>query len=178
VVVDTTTLTVNDLRRQILEHFGPGAGRLPRVHVRIVSFGFKFGTPVDADMLLDVRFLQNPHFVSELRSLSGLDEPVRRYLLESEDFSGFSEHAANLLDYCLPRFEREGKSYLTIAIGCTGGRHRSVAVAEHLAERVGSKLGIAIDVVHRDVDRVNMKGLGADPDHAEPSPRALLGGKE
>jgi UPF0042 nucleotide-binding protein len=178
VVVDTTTLTVNDLRRQILEHFGPGAGRLPRVHVRIVSFGFKFGTPVDADMLLDVRFLQNPHFVSELRSLSGLDEPVRRYLLESEDFSGFSERAANLLDYCLPRFEREGKSYLTIAIGCTGGRHRSVAVAEHLAERVGSKLGIAIDVVHRDVDRVNMKGLGADPDHAEPSPRALLGGKE
>lgn len=178
VVVDTTTLSVNDLRRQILEIFGPGAGRSPRVNVRLVSFGFKFGTPVDADMLLDVRFLQNPHFVPELRPLSGLDEPVLRYLVDNEDFDGFSEHAANLLEYCLPRFEREGKSYLTIAVGCTGGRHRSVAVAEHLAERVGGRLGIAIDVVHRDIDRVNMKGLGADPDHAEPPPRALLGGKE
>lgn len=178
VVLDTTTLSVADLRRQILEHFGPGGGRQPRVHVRIVSFGFKFGTPVDADMLFDVRFLQNPHFVPELRALSGLDPPVRRYLLENEDFSGFSERAADLLEYCLPRFEREGKSYLTVAVGCTGGRHRSVMVAEHLAELVESKLGIGFDVVHRDIDRVNMKGLTADPDHAEPPQRALLGGKE
>jgi UPF0042 nucleotide-binding protein len=178
VVLDTTTLTVNDLRRQILEHFGPGAGRLPRVHVRVVSFGFKFGTPVDADMLLDVRFLQNPHFVPELRPLSGNDEPVRRYLLENEDFTGFIRRAADLLEYCLPRFEREGKSYVTIAVGCTGGRHRSVVVAEHLAEQVGRALGIGFDVVHRDIDRVNMRGQGADPDHADPQPHTLLGGKE
>lgn len=178
VVVDTTTLSTNDLRRQILEHFGPGGGRLPRVHVRMVSFGFKFGTPVDADMVLDVRFLQNPHFVPELRALSGMDEPVRRYLLENEDFGGFTERAATLLEYCLPRFEREGKSYLTVAVGCTGGRHRSVAVAEHLADRVGRALGIGFDVVHRDIDRVNMKGKGADPDHAEPPPSLAFGGKE
>lgn len=178
VVVDTTSLTVNDLRRQILEHFGPGAGRLPRVHVRMVSFGFKFGTPVDADMVLDVRFLQNPHFVPELRPLSGNDEPVRRYLMENEDFSGFIERAENLLEFCLPRFEREGKSYVTIAVGCTGGRHRSVAVAERLAELLGKALGIGFDVVHRDIDRVNMKGRGADPDHAEPPPSTLSGGKE
>jgi UPF0042 nucleotide-binding protein len=178
VVLDTTTLSVNDLRRQVLEHFGPGAGRLPRVHVRIVSFGFKFGTPVDADMLLDVRFLQNPHFVPELRPLSGLDAEVRRYLLENEDFDGFSARAADLLEYCLPRFEREGKSYVTIAVGCTGGRHRSVMVADHLAELLGRRLGIGFDVVHRDIDRVNMKGQGADPDHADAYPAIAAGGKE
>jgi UPF0042 nucleotide-binding protein len=165
IVLDTTRLSVNDLRRQILEHFGPGARKLPRVHVRLVSFGFKFGTPVDADVVLDVRFLQNPHFVPELRPLSGSDEAVQSYVLGSEDAPGFVQRAADLLEYCLPRFEREGKSYVTLAIGCTGGRHRSVVLADHLAEILEQRLNLSIEVVHRDVDRVNMRGLGADPDH-------------
>lgn len=165
IVLDTTRLTVNDLRRQVLAHFGPGSGKLPRLWVRFVSFGFKFGTPVDADLVLDLRFLQNPHFVPELRALSGLDSEVRRYVLENDETRGFVERAASLLEYCLPRFEREGKSYVTVALGCTGGRHRSVALADHLAEILGPRVGLVIDVVHRDVDRVNLRGPDADPDH-------------
>jgi UPF0042 nucleotide-binding protein len=169
-VLDTTVLSVSDLRRCVLEHFAPGAGRMPRVHVRMVSFGFKFGTPVDADVVLDVRFLRNPHFVPELRPLSGIDESIRRYVLDTDEAAGFVERAANLLEFCVPRFEREGKSYVTIAVGCTGGRHRSVVIAEHLAEILGSRLGLSFDVVHRDVDRVKQRGLGADPDHSQPAP--------
>jgi len=165
-VVDTTRLSVNELRRQILDHFAPGAGKAPRASVRFVSFGFKFGTPVDADVVLDVRFLQNPHFVPELRPLAGTDEPVQKYVLDSEEAQGFVTRTAELLEYCLPRFEREGKSYVTVAIGCTGGRHRSVVLAEHLADVVGEHLSLPIQVQHRDIDRVNLRGLGADPDHA------------
>lgn len=165
IVVDTTRLSVNELRRQILECFGPGSGGLPRLLVRFVSFGFKFGTPVDADVVLDVRFLANPHFVSELRPLSGLDSAVKSYVFDNEETQGFVDRAASLLEYCVPRFEREGKSYVTVAIGCTGGRHRSVAIADRLAEILEKRLELAIDVVHRDVDRVNLRGPGADPDH-------------
>jgi len=164
-VIDTTSLSVNELRKQIIEHCAPGTRRLPRLHVRLLSFGFKFGTPLDADVVLDVRFLQNPHFVPELRPQSGQDEQVQRYVLDSDDARGFMDRAVDLLSYCLPRFEREGKSYATIAIGCTGGRHRSVAIADHLTEILGTKLQLLIEVVHRDIDRVNMKGRGADPDH-------------
>jgi UPF0042 nucleotide-binding protein len=167
IVLDTTRLSVNELRRQILDHFAPGLGGMPRLWVRYVSFGFKFGTPVDADVVLDVRFLQNPHFVPELRPLSGTSPEVRRYVLENEETVGFVERAASLLEYCLPRFEREGKSYVTVAIGCTGGRHRSVAIADRLAEIVGKRVGLQIDVVHRDVDRVNLRGPSADPDHGD-----------
>lgn len=171
IVVDTTRLSVNELRRQILEYFGPGAGGLPRLSVRFVSFGFKFGTPVDADVVLDVRFLANPHFVPELRPRSGLDPDVRRYVLDSEETEGFVERSAALLEYCIPRFEREGKSYVTVAIDCTGGRHRSVAITDRLAELLEERLGLSIDVVHRDVDRVNLRGPNADPDHGNPVPR-------
>jgi UPF0042 nucleotide-binding protein len=164
-VIDTTSLSVNDLRKLILEHCAPGGRRQPRLHTRLLSFGFKFGTPLDADVVLDVRFLQNPHFVPELRPQSGLDEPVQRYVLDSEDARGFVDRAVALLEYCLPRFEREGKSYVTIAVGCTGGRHRSVALADHLAEILSGKLHLPIEVVHRDIDRVNIKGRGGDPDH-------------
>lgn len=166
VVIDTTQLSVHDLRRVILDHFGPGAGKRLRMHARLVSFGFKFGVPVDDDLLLDVRFLKNPHFVPGLRELSGLDDAVRRYVLELAEAQRFVELATGLLEYCLPRFEREGRSYLTVGVGCTGGRHRSVALAEELARRLESSLGIAIEVVHRDMERIKMRGPGADPDHA------------
>lgn len=167
-VLDTTRLSVHELRRAVISHFGPGAGQVPRMRTRFVSFGFKFGTPVDADMLFDVRFLDNPHFVPELKPQPGTSEPVRKYVLESPDTMQFLERAVGLLEFCLPRFEREGKSYLTVAIGCTGGRHRSVVVADWLARELSNKLGLSIEVVHRDVDRVTISGAGGDPDVLAP----------
>ena len=167
-VLDTTRLSVHELRRAVTSHFGPGAGSAPRLHTRFVSFGFKFGTPVDADLLFDVRFLDNPHFVPELRDLPGTTEAVKKFVLAQPDSHGFLERVASLLEFCLPRFEREGKSYLTVAIGCTGGRHRSVVITDELGALLGKRVGVAIDIVHRDVDRVRMSGPGADPDHANP----------
>jgi UPF0042 nucleotide-binding protein len=120
---------------------------------RFVSFGFKYGAPVDGDLVLDVRFLKNPYFVPELKPMSGLDAPVRDYVLGEPDAKEFVRHAQGLLQFCLPRFEGEGKSYLTVAVGCTGGRHRSVALSEHLATLLEEALGLRIDVVHRDIDR-------------------------
>ena len=164
-VLDTTRLSVHELRREVTAHFGPGAGQAPRMHTRFVSFGFKFGTPVDADLLFDVRFLDNPYFVPELRDLPGTTEAVKKFVLTQPDSLGFLERVGALLEFCLPRFEREGKSYLTVAIGCTGGRHRSVVMTDELGSRLSQRLGVTIDVVHRDVDRVRMVGPGADPDH-------------
>jgi RNase adapter protein RapZ len=172
-VLDTTRLSVHELRRQVTAHFGPGAASTPRLHTRFVSFGFKFGTPVDADMLFDVRFLDNPHFVPELRDLPGTTEAVKQFVLAQPDSHGFLERVAALLEFCLPRFEREGKSYLTVAVGCTGGRHRSVVITDELGALLRKRVGVAIDVVHRDVDRVRMSGPGADPDHASPQPKSV-----
>jgi RNase adapter protein RapZ len=172
-VIDTTRLSVHELRRQVTSHFGPGAGRAPRLHTRFVSFGFKFGTPVDADLLFDVRFLDNPHFVPELRDLPGTAEAVKKFVLAQPDSHGFLERVGSLLEFCLPRFEREGKSYLTVAVGCTGGRHRSVVITDELGALLRKRVGVAIDVVHRDVDRVRMSGPGGDPDHASPQLTAV-----
>jgi RNase adapter protein RapZ len=164
-VLDTTRLSVHELRRVVISHFGPGADRAPRMRTRFVSFGFKFGTPVDADLLFDVRFLDNPHFVPELRDLPGTTEAIKQFVLSQPDSLGFLERVASLLEFCLPRFEREGKSYLTVAIGCTGGRHRSVVMTDELGTLLSKRLGLSIDVVHRDIDRVRMSGPGGDPDH-------------
>lgn len=164
IVLDTTRMSVHDLRREVIAHFGASAGGAPRLKVRLLSFGFKFGPPVDADMVLDVRFLDNPYFVAELSKLPGTSAAVRDYVLKSADTSEFVELSARLLEFCLPRFEREGKSYLTVGIGCTGGRHRSVVLAEHLSERLRKQTGLPIDVIHRDVDRASMTGKGGDPD--------------
>lgn len=154
-LVDTTHLSVHDLRRTILERFGPAAGGTLRMATRLVSFGFKYGAPVEADLVLDVRFLQNPHFVETLRPLPGTDDRVSHYVLEQPDANEFLERTADLLRYLLPRYEREGKSHLTVAIGCTGGRHRSVAIADELGRRLGKDYPLA--VVHRDVGR-NVEG--------------------
>jgi UPF0042 nucleotide-binding protein len=142
----------------------------PRLRTRFVSFGFKFGTPVDADLVLDVRFLKNPHFVAELRPLPGTEEAVRAYVLENGDGAAYLKLSLDLLAFCIPRFEAEGRSYLTIAVGCTGGRHRSVVIAAELARGLAERLGVSADVVHRDLERVNMSGPGGDPDHG-PSPQ-------
>jgi RNase adapter protein RapZ len=152
-VIDTTNTSVHELRRILVAHFGPASGEGPRMVTRIVSFGFKYGTPVDADVVLDVRFLENPYFVPELKPLTGLDEPVAKYVLAAPETQEFLRRARDLLEYVLPKYEREGKSYLTIAIGCTGGRHRSVTVAEALARDVSASTGATIAVLHRDTHR-------------------------
>jgi UPF0042 nucleotide-binding protein len=171
IVVDTTNVSVHELRRMIVGHFGPGAERQARMTVRMMSFGFKYGPPVDADMVLDCRFLKNPYFVDHLRDHPGTSAGVRDYVLGNPESREFVERAEQLLEYCLPRFEREGRSYLTIAIGCTGGRHRSVALAEYIAERIRTKGGISIDVQHRDVDRVKAERSRTEPDFIGGGPK-------
>jgi len=151
-VIDSTDTSVHDLRRILVAHFGPAPGGARRMATRIVSFGFKYGMPVDADVVLDVRFLDNPFFVPELRALTGLDEAVVRHVMSAPETQDFLSKARSLLEYVLPRYEREGKSYLTIAIGCTGGRHRSVVVAEAIARELRSTTGLPIEVVHRDAN--------------------------
>jgi UPF0042 nucleotide-binding protein len=179
-VIDTTSMSVHELRRVLVAHFGPASGGAPRMVTRIVSFGFKYGTPVDADLVLDVRFLDNPYFVPALKPLTGLDEPVVRHVLDAQETKEFLQRTRVLLEYVMPRYEREGKSYLTIAVGCTGGRHRSVAVADALARDLSSSMAARIAVVHRDVQRGSLAPLddrtrqGTEPDdgHDERS-RAL-----
>ena len=174
-VLDTTRLSVHDLRRAIVGRFGPAGGKMPRLRTRVVSFGFKFGVPVDADLLFDARFLPNPHFVDELRELPGTDAAVERYVLETADANSYLEQVTGLLVFCIPRFESDGRSYLTVGIGCTGGRHRSVVLAQKVAVTLREKLGLSIDVVHRDLNRVNVLGPEGDPDHG---PRPLSGGPD
>ena len=152
-VIDTTNTSVHDLRRLLVAHFGPASGSVPGMVTRVVSFGFKYGSPVDADVVLDVRFLDNPYFVPALRHLSGLDPAVAKHVLTAPESREFIARTRDLLEYVMPKYEREGKSYLTIAIGCTGGRHRSVAIADALAGDLRASLGAQIAVVHRDVER-------------------------
>lgn len=159
-VLDTTRLSVHDLRRQVVSLFGPGAGKSARMRTRLLSFGFKYGVPVDADLILDVRFIENPFFIPELKDYSGLDRPVSEFVLGKPDALGFIERALALLEFGLPRYEAEGKSYLTVAIGCTGGRHRSVAIAERMGAALRERLGLAIDVGHRDLHEVEREAGG------------------
>jgi UPF0042 nucleotide-binding protein len=145
-VIDTTDLNVHELRERLVDAFGEGSKGLV---VNVVSFGFKHGTPRDADILLDVRFLPNPHWVEELRPFTGLDQPVRDYVLGQPETGVFLERLGALFDVMVPSFEKEGKHYLTIGIGCTGGKHRSVVLSEELAEHIRG-LGSSVQVDHRD----------------------------
>jgi UPF0042 nucleotide-binding protein len=147
-IVDTGNLNVHQLKGIIQERYGRNTGALS---VTLLSFGFKHGYPAEADMVLDVRFLPNPYFVETLSASTGLEGHVARFVLDNEDAREFLKKTEDLLVFSLPRFEREGKAYLTIAIGCTGGRHRSVAVAEELGRRLGSRFPLTIR--HRDLDR-------------------------
>lgn len=171
-IVDTTTLSVHDLRRRVVHRFAAQHSHAVRMRTRVVSFGFKYGAPVDADMLLDVRFLTNPFFVEQLRDLPGTDAPVREYVLRQPDAQEFLDRTLGLLRFCLPRYAAEGKSYLTIGVGCTGGRHRSVVVAEYLRSALSSDEDWSVDVLHRDLERVNQEGrisdVGAPLDQGAP----------
>lgn len=149
-VIDTTGLSVWDLRRRIAEALMPPEGR-PRMHVEFVSFGYKHGVPRDADLLFDVRFLRNPHYVPELRPLTGLDPAVAEYVNAAPGMQEFRDRLESLLDFLLPAYAQEGKTSVVIGIGCTGGRHRSVAIAEALARRYAPTLDVGAS--HRHIDR-------------------------
>jgi RNase adapter protein RapZ len=118
-----------------------------------MTFGFKHGSPRDADLTFDVRFLPNPHYESELREQTGLDADVIHYVANSDGIDEFYARLTPLLDYLFPNYEQEGKAHLTVAIGCTGGRHRSVVIAEHLAREYASRGDFMVEVVHRDVEK-------------------------
>jgi RNase adapter protein RapZ len=152
VSIDTSDLSAARLRKVVADKMLP-RGSIGKLAVTFISYGFKHGTPRDADLLFDVRFLPNPHYESELRDLTGLDAPVREYVEGSDGIGEFYDHLIPLLDYLLPQYEREGKAHLTIGIGCTGGRHRSVVIAERLAREYGGRDEHLIDVVHRDADK-------------------------
>jgi UPF0042 nucleotide-binding protein len=148
-IVDTTLLSVHELRRAILG-LAAGSSSVPPLTVNIISFGFKHGVPADADLVFDVRFLPNPHFVPSLRPLIGTNPRVSRYVLRSAPAKRFLRLTTALLRFLLPEYIAEGKAYLTIAIGCTGGRHRSVAIGEALARQLKNERGVVLRVRHRD----------------------------
>ena len=150
VIIDTTKFNVHELRLFIIDRF-QNPGRRPLL-VSLVSFGFRYGIPPDADLVFDVRFLPNPHFVPRLRPFSGKDPRVARYIRSFPQTNQFLRRIESLLSYLIPHYIREGKSYLTVAVGCTGGRHRSVALAEVLRRAI-QKEGYAAKVVHRDLDK-------------------------
>ena len=150
VVIDTTSFSVHDLRRHLIDYVGR-EGERPAMVVRFLSFGFKYGIPVHADLVFDLRFLPNPHFVPDLRPKTGMDADVAEYVLGAPQTQELIGHLRPLLDYSIPQYAREGKAYLTIALGCTGGRHRSVAMAEELSRQLGGAHQVV--VTHRDVER-------------------------
>jgi RNase adapter protein RapZ len=152
VCIDTTDLSASRLRKVVADKMLPH-GKVGRLAVTFVTFGYKHGSPRDADLSFDVRFLPNPHYEAELRELTGLDEPVIDYVEGSDGIAEFYDRITPLLDYLLPAYVREGKAHLTVGIGCTGGRHRSVVIAEHLARIYAARGDLLIDVVHRDVDK-------------------------
>jgi UPF0042 nucleotide-binding protein len=152
VVMDTTGLTAAMLRRKLADEMLPT--RTPgRLAVTYESFGFKYGPARDPDLLFDVRFLPNPHYEPELRPLTGNDPSVVEFINRDGELDSFYDRLHPLLDYLLPQYLAEGKAHLVVAIGCTGGRHRSVAIAEHLAERYGDATEYLVELVHRDVGR-------------------------
>jgi UPF0042 nucleotide-binding protein len=153
VVIDTSDLSASRLRKVVADKMLPHDGMLGKLAITFLTYGFKHGTPRDADLLFDVRFLPNPHYENDLRDLTGLDKAVKEYVETSDGLSDFYERLIPLLDYLLPSYVREGKAHLTVGVGCTGGRHRSVVIAEHLAGVYAERDEYMVDVVHRDVNK-------------------------
>ncbi len=151
-IINSTTLPVRKLRGQVLDMFAPNRKSTNEMSVTVTSFGFKYGLPLEADLVFDVRFLPNPFYVQELRPQTGLDKGVAEYVFSNPAARELMERLRGLMDFLLPHFVEEGKSALVIAIGCTGGRHRSVAVTHALAEYIQS-LGFAAGETHRDMTR-------------------------
>lgn len=149
-VIDTTNLSPRKLREEIMQAFSTGSEGV--FTIQVMSFGFKYGIPIDADVVMDVRFLPNPHYIPELRPLTGLDEPVYDYVMSQPEAKTFYHKLMDLLDFSIPGYKKEGKSSVTIAIGCTGGQHRSVAFAERIGRELLSD-SYNVTISHRDKDR-------------------------
>jgi RNase adapter protein RapZ len=149
-IIDTSNLEPIGLRREIARYFGPN-GAADGLVVTVISFGFKHGVPLDADLVFDVRFLANPHYVDSLRNYDGNTDSVRRYVLSDPLTEPLLERLFDLVEFSIPLYTKEGKAYLTIGIGCTGGQHRSVVVANELGRYLGSR-GTNVAVEHRDID--------------------------
>jgi len=150
-VVDTSSYTPHQLRHAIASLF-KAPDSVSAVSITVISFGYKFGIPQNIDLLLDVRFIPNPHFVPALRELKGTDSEVKDFVFESASTREFIKRTSELLDFLIPRYIEEGKAFLTIGFGCTGGRHRSPAIVERMAEHIRRKTGIEPFVVHRDME--------------------------
>lgn len=151
-ILDTTDWTVHDVRGEIYREFADPAEDGNRLVVSLSSFGFKYGTPAGSDLLFDVRFLPNPYFIPDLRELSGQDAAIQEFLDDKPDFTELLERLEDLLLYLLPRYQQENRRYVSVSIGCTGGRHRSVAICERLDGALKQK-GWAVRLNHRDIDR-------------------------
>lgn len=149
-IIDTSNLTVHQLKDVIIQHALQGL-KTERMRISVISFGFKYGVPLEADLLIDVRFIPNPYFMPELKKLDGKDERVQQFVTKWTETREFFEKYFALLEYLLPLYEREGKSYLTIAVGCTGGRHRSVTVAEKIFEHLREEKR-ELTLKHRDIE--------------------------
>jgi UPF0042 nucleotide-binding protein len=151
VVLDTTNLPLRDLRERLFARLGDI--QPDRMTIQLVSFGYKFGVPLEADLVFDTRFIQNPYYVPELREHSGLTEAVRTFVLAQPGATEYLDKIVDLVDFSIPAFEAEGKSRLTIGIGCTGGRHRSIVLAEELARRLRERGHAPLEVFHRELER-------------------------
>ncbi|MBC8420853.1 MAG: RNase adapter RapZ [Proteobacteria bacterium] len=149
-IIDTSNLTVHQLKDVIVQNALQGA-KAERMRLSVLSFGFKYGVPLEADLLIDVRFIPNPYFIPELKKLDGKDERVRSFVVKWAETKKFLKKYFSLLEYLLPLYEREGKSYLTIAVGCTGGRHRSVTIAEEIFEHLKGQMS-EVTLKHRDLE--------------------------
>lgn len=148
-ILDTSTMSPHELKNFVFKNYSKEGKRMK---VSVISFGYSYGIPLDADLIIDVRFLPNPNYVDELREKTGLESEVKEFIVQSETYSIFSEILWDLFSFLIPQYEKEGKSYLTIGFGCTGGKHRSVVVAERFSERCAN-LGYNVVTIHRDVRR-------------------------
>ncbi|MBU8849298.1 MAG: RNase adapter RapZ [Desulfobacterales bacterium] len=151
-IINTTDFNVHQLKSRILDLIRKGDKSISLTKINIVSFGFKYGIPNEADLVMDMRFLTNPYFIPELKNQDGESKAVKQFILSNKETQTFLEKYLNLLDYLIPLYKRENKAYLTFAIGCTGGRHRSVAIARRIFEHINKK-GLNPGLIHRDIDR-------------------------
>jgi UPF0042 nucleotide-binding protein len=149
-IIDTSRYNIHELK-SVIQNIAQQSKDSAPMSINILSFGFKYGVPHDASLIMDVRFMLNPHFIPKLKALDGKDEKVKDYVLNNDNTRIFLNKFIDLLDYLIPLYEKEGKAYLTIAVGCTGGKHRSVAVAEALFKHL-NKQGSKIIITHRDID--------------------------
>jgi UPF0042 nucleotide-binding protein len=151
IVIDTSLYNSHELKAVIFD-IAQKSVKLSQIRINVMSFGFKYGIPNDADLIIDVRFLANPFFVPELKNLDGEAEETKKYVLNNNDAHVFLQKYLDLLDYLIPLYEKEGKAYLTIAVGCTGGRHRSVTIARSIFEQI-NRQGKQVEITHRDIDQ-------------------------